>query len=208
MQSNKKFVVDGMFIKLAGELDLSLPEFLLLMYFENADSPIFDIGVISEKLQINEIKIMEAFNNLLSKNIISLKTLKNKDGQRYDVVSLDNYYNSLNECTKKQKREKEKIDIFTRFESEFRRPLTGMEIETIKAWVENSYSEELVIEALERAVYNGVTTIRYIDIILSEWNKLGYKTKEDVLNNLKKDNKKLEETSVLNYDWLDDYENN
>jgi len=208
MKRNKKFVVDANFIKEAHNLNLSLDEFLLLIYFENSDESILDFDIICERLKISKESILEAFNNLLSKNIITLISEKNQEGKRYDKVSLENFYNNLIETKKKEEKGKLKEDIFTIFESEFRRPLSGIEFEIIKAWLEKLYSEELILAALKEAIYNGATNIRYIDTILHEWNKKGFKTKEDVDNYLKNkyDDKKLEETNLFEYNWLDDYD--
>ncbi len=41
-----------------------------------------------------------------------------------------------------------------------------MEYEIIGAWVEKGFKEQLILEALKEAVYNGVTSLRYIDKIL------------------------------------------
>ena len=208
MKRNKKFVVDANFIKEAHNLNLSLDEFSLLIYFENSDESILDFDIICERLKISKESILEAFNNLLSKNIITLISEKNQEGKRYDKVSLENFYNNLIETKKKEEKGKLKEDIFTIFESEFRRPLSGIEFEIIKAWLEKLYSEELILAALKEAIYNGATNIRYIDTILHEWNKKGFKTKEDVDNYLKNkyDDKKLEETNLFEYNWLDDYD--
>ena len=206
MSNNKKFVIEASFIKEAYNLKLDLGEFLLLLYFENADDLTFDVEVISKKLKMPKENILEAFNSLLSKKIINLESVKNEAGKRYDKVSLDSFYKQVEVDNKKEKKENLKDDIFTKFETEFRRPLTGMEFELIKAWLEKLYSEELILKALEEAVYNGATSIRYIDAILYEWHKKGFKTKEDVENYYKNryENKKLEETNLLEWNWLDD----
>lgn len=208
MRNNKRFVVEANFIKEAHKLDLTLNEFLLLLYFENSDDLILDFELITKKLKISKESILEAFNSLLSKNLITLVSEKNDDGKRYDKIVLDNFYNNIKETKKKEEKGKLKEDIFTIFESEFRRPLSGMEFEIIKAWLEKMYSEELIIAALKEAIYNGATNIRYIDTVLHEWNKKGLKTKEDVDNylNNKYDDKKLEETNLFEYNWLDDYD--
>lgn len=208
MSNNKKYVVEANFIKEACELKLSLTEFLLLLYFENADDATFDVDVISKRLKVNKEDILNAFNSLLSKKIISLVSEKNELGKIFDKISLDGFYQNLADSKKKDEKIKEKEDIFTKFESEFRRPLTGTEFEVIKAWLEKMYNEELILKALEEAVYNGATSIRYIDTILYEWNKKGFKTAEDVDNYFKNryENKKLDETNVFDYNWLDDYD--
>lgn len=204
----KRFVVDANFIKEAHNLNLSLNEFLLLLYFENSDDLILDFDKIVEKLKVSQESVLEAFNNLLSKNLITLKSEKQTDGKRYDKVLLDNFYDNMKETKKKENASKLKEDIFSTFETEFRRPLSSMEFEVIKAWLEKMYDEELILAALKEAVYNGATNIRYIDTILHEWNKKGFKTKEDVDNYLKNkyDDKKLEETNLFEYNWLDDYD--
>ena len=208
MGNNKKFVVEANFIQEACKLNLTLAEFLLLIYFENADDLTFDLEKMCDKLKIERGDLLTAFNNLLSNGIITLTSEKNEAGKRYDKVSLDGFYEKVIETKKKEKKKQLKEDIFSTFEKEFRRPLTGTEFEIIKAWLEKMYDEELILAALKEAVYNGATNIRYIDTILYEWHKKGFKTKEDVDNylNNKYDSRKLEETSVFDYNWLDDYD--
>ncbi|MBQ7031904.1 MAG: DnaD domain protein [Bacilli bacterium] len=208
MGNNKKFVVEANFIKEACKLNLTLAEFLLLIYFENADDSTFDLDKICDRLKIERGDILVAFNNLLGNGIITLTSEKGDSGKRVDKVSLEGFYEKVIESKKKEKNKKLKENIFSTFEAEFRRPLTGTEFEIIKAWLEKMYNEDLILAALKEAVYNGATNIRYIDTILYEWNKKGLKTKEDVDNylNNRYENKKLEETGVFDYNWLDDYD--
>ena len=184
MGNNKKYVVDANFIKEANNLKLTLSEFLLLLYFENADEATFDLDIIAKKLKIDKEEILNAFNSLLSKDIINLVSAKNDLGKRYDKVSLEGFYKGLQEAKKKEQRSRLKNDIFTKFQDEFKRPLHGSEIEIIKAWLEKNYDEELILKALEEAKYNDAISIRYIDTILYEWKRKGYKTVEDVENPL------------------------
>ena len=208
MGNNKKFVVEANFIEEAALLNLTLPEFLLLMYFENSDDLTFDIDKISKKLKINQSNILVAYNNLLTNKVINLISEKDKDGRRIEKVSLDGFYKKQEEIRKKEKDKMLKDDIFSTFENEFKRPLSSMEIEIIKTWLEKMYSEDLILAALKEAVYNGATTIRYIDTVLYEWNKNNLKTKEEVDEYLKDRYKgrKLEDTSLFDYNWLEDYD--
>lgn len=181
---------------------------VLVYYFDNSYDKVFDITLISKILNIEEATILEAFNGLLSKKIITLITEKDYSGKIIDKVSLQNIYNEIKLEEKKEESENTTNDIFSKFEHEFGRPLSSMEIEVIKTWMEKLYTEELIIAALNESVYNGVSNIRYIDKILYEWNKKGFKTKTDVLNHLKNryDEKKLEETNIFDYNWLDEYD--
>ena len=66
-------------------------------------------------------------------------------------------------------------------------------------------NEELIKEALKEATYNGVSNLRYIDKIIYEWTKKGFKTVEDVINNrMKRDNKEKKEEFFFEYNWLDE----
>ena len=208
MNNNKKFVVEANFIEEASLLNLTLHEFLLLMYFENSDDLTFDIDKISKKLKIDQNNILIAYNKLLTNKIITLKSEKDESGKRIEKVSLDGFYQKQEEKRKEENDKMLKEDIFSTFEKEFKRPLSSMEIEVIKAWLEKMYSEDLILEALKEAVYNGATTIRYIDTILYEWSKNNIKTKEDVENHLKNryKEKKLEDTTIFDYNWLEDYD--
>ena len=67
----------------------------------------------------------------------------------------------------------------------------------------------MIIGALKESIYNGVTSLRYIDKVLFEWHKKGFKTIEDVNNHIrnnKEEDSTLCETKVLNYNWLDENE--
>lgn len=208
MSNNKKFVIEANFIEASSKLNLTLAEFLLLIYFENSDDLTFDLDRISSKLKIDKNKILEAYNNLLTSNIVTLRSEKTESGKRIEIVSLEKFYEKIKENKALEQKKNLKEDIFSIFESKFKRPLNGTEFEIIKTWVEKMYDEEVILAALDEAVYNGATNIRYIDTILYEWSKKGIKTKEDIINkqNERFENKKLEETSVFDYNWLDDYD--
>ena len=79
-----------------------------------------------------------------------------------------------------------------------------MEYEIIKGWLNDKFSEELIIAALKEAVYNGATNLRYIDKVLYEWNRKGYKSINDINNRYNEDNynENLFDTSILKFDWL------
>ncbi len=203
----QKYITNNLFTKKAIALKLSLEEFLMLTYFDNDYNNYLNIDELSQNIGISTDKAYEVFTNLLSKKIIDIKTEKDIEGRLIEKVSLDNFYEMIildeNENTKKEI----KTDIYNEFENEFARPITSMEYEIINAWLNNNYSEELIIGALKEAVYNGVKNLRYIDKILYEWNKKGFKTMNDVNNHLqKKDNIKKEDSELFDYNWLDDEE--
>ena len=205
-KDNKKLVAETIFIKEALKENLSLNEFLLLLYFDNSFDLVFDIQVIAKTLNMSEEQVLEAYSSLMKKKLIKVKAEKDGYGKIIERVCLDNFYNEIKSDAKKCEEKNSKEDIFSIFESSFGRTLSAMDYEIINAWIDRGFSEELVIAALKEAVYNGALNLRYIDKVLYEWNRQGYKTVEDVNNRFKeeKQNDKLFETSVLNFDWLNE----
>ncbi len=67
------------------------------------------------------------------------------------------------------------------FEKEFGRPLTEIECSNIIEWHDGcGFSQELILEALKRAVLNQTTNWRYINSILREWDRKNLRTLQDV----------------------------
>ena len=199
-----KYVTNSLFIKKALELNLSLEEFLMLVYFDNDYTSYLNMDELSKNIGLSSEKAYEVFTNMLTKKIIDVKTAKDIEGRLIERVSLDNFYTMIMEDEQKVLKEEKKTDIYAEFETEFARPITSMEYEIINAWLNHNYSEEMIIGALKEAVYNGVKNLRYIDKILFEWNKKGFKTMNDVNNHLKTRELKKEDSELFDYNWLDD----
>lgn len=204
MMKEKNYVFPSYAFTAIKKLGLTCNEFLLLIYFWNSPNSAFDIAKIASLLKLGEEEIMVAFNSLLGKKVISLDSLKDGNGKRTELVNLDYFYRLVEESLIKEEKEEEKKDIYTIFESEFGRPISSMEYEIIRAWIEKGFSEELILGALKEAVYNGVNNLRYIDKILYEWQRKGYKTMKEVNSRTKEVNR--EQKELFDYNWLDDNE--
>ncbi len=200
----QKYITNNLFTKKAIALKLSLEEFLMLTYFDNDYSNFLNIDELSKNLGISGEKAYEVFTSLLSKKIIDIKTEKDIEGRMIEKVSLDGFYKMIIEDEKEEEKKAINKDIYTEFEQEFGRPISSMEYEIINAWLQHNYTEELILGALKEAVYNGVKNFRYIDKILYEWNKKGFKTMNDVNNHLQRSDEKKEESELFDYNWLDD----
>lgn len=204
LMKEKKLVVPSYTLEIIKKLKLDINEFLLLMYFWNFSDVSFDVAEISKIIKLNEGEILNAFNALLSKKLIILDCFKDSNGKRMEVINLDYFYTMIDENFKKEEKRKEEIDIYTTFETEFGRPISSMEYEIIRAWLEKGFSEELILGALKEAVYNGVNNLRYIDKILYEWQRKGYKTMKEVSN--RNVQTQTESKELFDYNWLDDNE--
>lgn len=203
--TEKRFTIATHLINVAVENNLSLVEFLLLMYFEDALDKTFNVDKISKILALNEKDVLLAFNHLLSLNFIELEACKDETNKCCDIISLDPLYKNIYEKKEKKAVEAKKESIFDLFQKELGRSISPMEYEIINAWLLKGFSEELVLGALKEAVYNGVSSLRYIDKILFEWQKKGYHTMTEVetgLNNHREDTKKA--PKLFDYNWLED----
>ena len=199
-----KYVTNSLFIKKALALNLSLEEYVFLMYFDN-NNYYLDMERLSNDLGLELEKAYIVFNSLISKKLIVIDTIKDTEGRMIEQVNLDNFYDLILEDENKEEKEEIKTDIFSSFEEEFGRTITSTEYEIINAWLEKGYTEELIKGALKEAVFNGVSNLRYIDKILYEWSKKGYKNIDDVNKYNTRKNKEVKE-ELFDYNWLDEDE--
>lgn len=200
----KKYVTNSIFIKKALALKLSLEEFLMLTYFDNDYNSFLNIEDVSKNLGLSLDEAYKIFNNLISRKLIIIESTKDLEGRMIERVSLDNFYDMIVEEKVEEKKENKKIDIYSHFESEFGRTITSIEYEIINAWIEKGYTEELILGALKEAVYNNVKNLRYIDKILYEWGKKGFKSMSDVSRHLENKEERPEKKELFDYNWLED----
>lgn len=208
--TSKKLVVSDYLIKVSLDNNLSLTEFLVLAYFDNSFSNTFEVELISSTLGIDVNSAMEAFNSLMMKGLVSLESVKDVENRLNEVVRLDGVYSSIVECTEVEVKNEVKEDIFKIFERELGRTISSMELELINGWLISGTPEEMVIGALKEAVYNGVSNFRYIDKIIYEWEKKGFKTMDDVTAHIKNRREEMSKDKVItdreqkiaDYDWL------
>lgn len=200
---NKDYIIRPFLFKIIKEYNLSINETLLIIYLSNQEHPVLDLKLINKITSLNNNEILEAFSTLTSKNLIN--TCITKDGDRVsEEISLEGIYKlAATNINKKINKDSEE-NIFSLFESEFNRKLTPMEYEFINEWINSGMSEELIKEALKEATYNGVSNLRYIDKIIYEWTKKGYKTVEDVNKNRYQKETKKENNDFFEYNWLDE----
>lgn len=187
---SKDFVINTNIIKCISELDISLDEFLLLLYFINISCNL-DSNDIKNKLGFNDDKTFNTFSSLVNKKLVEM-VVNNKNGEVSERVNLDPFYDRL---ALNKKIENNDTDIYALFEKELGRTLSSFEYELINKWIEKGIDEETIKNALKEAILNGVTNFKYIDKIVYEWSKNGVKQRKN------EEEKPLEE--MFDYDWLD-----
>ena len=201
MKVNKNLIVPSYLIKYITKLNLETNELIMILYFlNNKDKLILNPQKISDDIYISQNEVLEIINNLLEKGYISIEMSK-ENNIIEEYISLDMFFAKINSLLIENEKNDNLNDIYSKIEKEFGRPLSPIELETISKWTESNISEELIESALKESILNGVTSIRYIDKILFEWNKKGYKNSNDIIPKINK-NEEIEE--MYDYDWLNE----
>lgn len=190
MFTSKDFVINSNIIKCISGLNITLDEFLLILYFINI-SDTLNTNDIKDKLGFDDDKASETFGSLLDKKYIELNVV-NKNGNMIEKISLEPLYDRL---ALNKKVENNDTDIYALFEGELGRTLSSYEYEMINKWMEDGISDDIIKGALKEAILSGVKNFKYIDKIVYEWNKKGIK-------NRVKEEKQEEE--MFDGDWLDE----
>lgn len=188
------------------KLNITEEELIVIMLIISLGNKLeYNPDIFVKELNMERHKVMTVINNLIGKNILSLDVVKN-GRKTEEQLSLSLLYDKLLNIVKDVKEDTIKVDnsLFSVFENELGRLLSPMEIEQIKEWITTIKNDELVVLALKEAVLNGVSNFRYIDTILNDWNKKGYKNKEDIIKDKSNYRKKKNNVEVFDTDWLND----
>ena len=195
--TSRDFVINSNIVKCISSIDITLEEFLLVLYFINISS-LLNTDDIKEKLGFDDEKIFNTFTSLINKKYIEM-VVTNNNGEVIEQIKLDPLYDRL--ALNKKTENVDSKDIYAMFESELGRTLSSFEYEMINKWIEKGVEEETIKNAIKEAVLNNVRNFKYIDKIIYEWTKKGIK------NKIKDDNKKdTHEDDILDFEWFDENE--
>lgn len=189
--------------RLLGINDTEFIVVMLIIYL--GGKVIYNPEEFSKELNMSKHEIMKIINDLMEKNILSL-IVEKSNKKTYEYLSIDLLYEKLFNIVIDKHEDDVVIDnsIFSVFENEIGRPLSPMEYEQIKEWINSGNSIEMITCALKEAVINGVSNFRYIDTILNDWRKKGYKKREDVVKDRENYRNKKSRVEVFDTDWLND----
>ncbi len=209
LYQRQNFVIAEDVLRAIRKNNLTLDEALLIIYFSHMKNyAMLDIDDIKAKFGMDEIDIMKAFAHITEKNLIAIKMEKNRDNKMEEIIDLTPFYESIAMDLGDEKRKESVVSVFTAFEQELGRPLSSMETSLINNWLDKGIQEDLIYAALKEAIFNGTFTLRYIDAIISEWSRKGFKSGSDVDVYLKKrkNTKKKNAEDLFDYNWLDEDE--
>lgn len=164
---------------------LSASEFLLLLHIVAANQVAKkDFLSPQELASLSNMKPQETaelIGGLVQRGLLSI-------GERLDEYGTHSNYFDLRPLWERLRGKKQEVpvhewrkDPITLFEEEFGRPLSGLECEQIRQWLErDGHAEWLVAEALREAVLANKYSFKYIDRILFEWHRHRIRTKREL----------------------------
>jgi DNA replication protein len=223
----------------ANEGNINIPTFLITHYknlklteselvlilqiisFQNKGNDFPTPEELSSRMTTSVDSCANMLRGLVQKGFITISDAYSSDGIRYEKYSLQPLWEKLIDhflliqkaAETATKRESEE-DLYTCFESEFGRPLSPFECETLAMWIDDDRHDAVIIKAaLKEAVISGKLNFRYIDRILFEWKKNGVKTIEQAKSyglkfrqkarTVQTQEAKQTSNSVPIYNWLD-----
>ncbi len=190
-------------LKAIKKLDLTMDEFVFLMYLYNKQDKIdFNPEKIANDLNIDIMEVMGYVSVLTDKDFLTLDVFKSSNNVIEEILNLSPFYDKLSLILIDNQEDKEDKNILKFIENELGRPLNSIEIKTIESWISNQIDESLIKEALKIALKDGVYSLKYIDKILFDWKSRGYQTVSDIKYN-EKDNSN-DEIELEDWNWLDD----
>lgn len=204
---DKPLIVPKLLFNNYKRLNITDSELIIIIFIMNEGIELeYNPNIFVSELNMDKFKVLEMIDSLHKKNILSIKVEK-KNNKTSEHISLSPLYDKLISIILDKEEDKNmEIDsnIYSIFENELGRTLSPLEYEKINEWG-SELSSELIVEALKEAVFCGVNNFRYIETILYDWNKKGYKSKNDVIRDREnRKNKKKDIVNVPDIDWLND----
>ena len=204
---DKPLVLPKIFLSNYRKLNITVSELIIIMIlYNNGNKIVYNPEEFAKCINSSKHEVMKLINSLIEKNIISIVIDRN-NRKSCEYISLELLYKKIFNIIIDKNSESEEeptTNIFSIFESELGRTLSPMEYEQIKEWLTSGLSQELISSALKEAVLNGIGNFRYIDTILNDWRKKGYKNKEDVIKDREKYRSKKNKVEVYDTDWLNE----
>ena len=165
-------------------LQLTHKEFSVLLQIIAAiqivGSEILSPHDIGQLVGISTREAGEILDSLVKQDFLSIEERADSSGARICHFSLAPLWKRFSEASSaKSERESDK-DLVSLFEQEFGRPLSGLECEQIRQWLQDGYPDWLLIESLREAVLANKCSFRYMDRILFDWQRNGVRSRRDL----------------------------
>jgi DNA replication protein len=188
-------VVPNIFIKYSHRLGLKITDIMVMLaffYFQQQGRYELEMADFIQLLHLSEVEIQGSIDKMRDLGVLtdadnSIETI----GLFEKVADLWAEEKVQAEQNKQQhaalagqfkQRPSPLMKVINLFEREFGRALTPIEIDKINNWYyDNGYADNLINEALKRAVLRGILNMNYIDKILASWAKMNIRTTREII---------------------------
>lgn len=127
---------------------------------------------LSEMLSISTQTTSKRLNSLIDRGFIQMELIKGENGREKESFNLDLIFERILRSDFEERKgenvhKTSEAELVKLFETEFKKPLSVLDIQTITKWLnDDKYSFDDIKEALFKAVKSRRTTIKYVDGIL------------------------------------------
>lgn len=173
------------------ELGITNDEFLVyleLKSFYDAGNHFPEMATIAKRLRLSSTQVYQIIHRMIQKKVLTIDTTQDAQGRsqdQYDFAllyrKLATYLTQQKQAVSVEKSNDTRQQLFEQIETEFGRPLSPIEYETIAAWLDQDhYQAEIVALALREAVLNQAYSLKYMDRILLSWERKHLTTKQQI----------------------------
>jgi DNA replication protein len=128
---------------------------------------------IAKRCGLDALAVHSIVERLVHRNFLSIGVRINDDGTEshyYDLTPLGQRLRGREQAPPVERRFE--VNLVSVFEQELGRPLSGLECEQIRVWLEqDGYAEWIVVEALKESIFANKFSIKYIDRVLYDWQR-------------------------------------
>ena len=177
-------------------LGLTQTEFLTYLFLdqwqsEHHQAP--DLKALANQMNVAPNAIYTAIETLIQKKAIVLESVPDNQGRMRDYYDLSPLLAKIpnngqtNSATMTPPNADAQTNVFNQIEIEFGRPLSPIEQEMIRDWLNTDhYLPEVILLALREAVLNSAYSLKYMDRILLNWERRHLKTAQQVQADIKR----------------------
>lgn len=162
--------------------------YLQLRRYMDRGEPLPDATVIANRLGWDKQRVYQLLHEMITQKLMVITTVTDSQGQKQDAYDFRLLTEKLSQLAVKttqqvaeQSASNDRSVVFEQIETEFGRPLSPLEMESITQWLdEDHYRPELIQLALKEAVLSQAYSLKYMDRILLSWERKNLKTAAQV----------------------------
>ena len=187
------------------ELDVTI--ILLIDYLGENETLLVTPDLIALKSTLEYEKIDDILDNLTQKNYVKMTNKNGKVVTSLSTLKAMLFELAIADINSNKKENNESIElqkeILKIIELNFARPLSSVEVNMVREWLNEGYTKEQIVLAVKEAISKKIKSINYIDKILLEWKKQEERRTEGYTTITDKWKKDISESNkITDLNWI------